>query len=273
MLEIPVIAGRGFDRGDGDRAAPVVIVNARAATELFGDPRRAVGQRLRLDDETWRQVVGVVGNVRTTFFNTLEWRTDPMIYRPAAQGFGGSDGPGSMSFTLWVHVRAARPLAAEEVRDAVLAAGPRAAVLSVQRVPELVAAATKQPTLRMTLLLWFCGVSLLLAAIGVYGIVTQAVTERRREIAIRIALGAQPRTVMATFVRGVMAAGVAGLAIGVVLAMMLARTLESLLYGVRTGDAASLAVAGVLLLAVTGLAAWLPALRATRVDAIDVLRG
>jgi ABC-type antimicrobial peptide transport system permease subunit len=137
----------------------------------------------------------------------------------------------------------------------------------------MVAEATKQPTFRMTLLLWFCGASLLLAAIGVYGLVTQAVAERLREIAIRIALGAHPRVVVATLVRRALAAGLAGLATGVVLAMMLGRTLESLLYGVRTGDAASLSVAAVLLLVVTGLAAWVPAQRATRVDAVHVLRG
>ena len=125
----------------------------------------------------------------------------------------------------------------------------------------------------MTLLLWFCGASLLLAAIGVYGVVTQAVTERLREIAIRIALGARPYVVMVTFVRSALAAGLAGLAIGVALAMVLARTLEALLYGVRTGDPVSLTIAALLLLLVTGVAAWLPAWRATRIDAVDVLRG
>jgi predicted permease len=272
-LDIPIIAGRAFDRRDAAQAAPVVVLNARAATALFGDARRAVGQRVRLDQEVWREVVGVAGNVRTTFFNTLEWRTDPMVYRPAAQGFARVGNPEATQFSLWVHIRADRPLTAGEVRDAALAAGPRAAVLSFQRVPDLVAVATKQPTVRMTLLLWFCGASLLLAAIGVYGLVTQAVTERLREIAIRIALGAHPRVVMAAFVRRALAAGLAGLAIGVVLAMALARTLESLLYGVRTGDVASLAVAAVLLLIVTGIAAWVPAKRATRVDAVHVLRG
>ena len=271
-LEIPVVAGRGFDRRDTEQGLPVVVLNARAATQLFGDPRRAVGQRLRLDNELWREVVGVVGNVRTTFFNTLEWRTDPMVYRPAAQGLSRVANPEVTGMTLWVHIRADGPLAAADVRDAALAAGPRAAVLSLRRVPDMVALATRQPTLRMTLLLWFCGASLLLAAIGVYGVVTQAVTERLREIAIRIALGAHPRDVMVTFVRRALTAGLAGLAIGIASAMVLARTLESLLYGVRTGDAASLTVAGAVLLVVTGVAAWVPALRATRVDAVQVLR-
>ena len=273
VLGIPPIAGRSFTRGDTEHGAPVVMLNARAATDLFGDPLRAVGQRVRLDDSTWREVIGVVGNVRTTFFNTLEWRTDPIVYRPSAQGFGRLDNPETTSFTLWVHIRADRSIPATEVRDAAFATGPRAAVIELQRVPDMVAVSTRQPTFRMTLLLWFCGASLLLAAIGVYGLVTQAVTERLREIAIRIALGAHPRVVMAAFVRRALTAGVIGLAIGVGLAMTLAQTLQSLLYGVRTGDAASLAIAAVLLLAVTGFAAWVPALRATRVDAVNVLRG
>lgn len=104
----------------------------------------------------------------------------------------------------------------------------------------MVATATKQPTFRMTLLLWFCG--------------------------------AHPRVVMAEFVLRALAAGLAGLVIGVVLAMMLTRTLESLLYGVRTRDAASVTVAAVLLLVVTAVAAWVPALRVTHVDAVHVLR-
>ena len=266
-------ACRGFNRSDHAHAAPVVVLNARAATDLFGHPLHAVGRRIRLDDEPWREVVGVVGIVRTTFFNTLEWRTDPIIYRPAPQAFARLTNPETTSFTMWVHVRADRPLPVAEIRDAALAAGPRAAVIDLQRVPDMVAVSTRQPTVRMTLLLWFCGASLLLAAIGVYGLVTQAVTERLREIAIRIALGAHPRVVAGTFARRALAAGIAGLAIGIAAALMLARTLESLLYGVRMGDFESLIVAGLSLLVITGIAAWVPAVRATRIDAASVLRG
>lgn len=270
-LEIPLVAGRAFASRDDMRALPVAILNVQAAADLFGDPRRAVGQRLRLDRETWREVVGVVGNVRTTFFNTLEWRTESVVYRPAAQSFSRV-APMTASFNMWVHVRTEQPLSAKELRGASLAANPRAAVTELQRIDDAVADATKQPTLRMTLFLWFCGICLLLAAIGVYGVVTQAVTERVREIAIRIALGAHPRDVTGTFVRRALAVGAVGLGIGVVSALMLARMLESLLYGVSTADTGSLAVAGVLLLGVTGCAAWIPARRAARVDAVQVLR-
>jgi predicted permease len=271
-LDIPTVAGRPFDRRDTAAGRPVVVLNVRAATQLFGDPRTAVGRRIRLGDDTWREVVGVVGNVRTAFFNTLEWRTDPVVYRPASQSLAAAADPADTQITLWVHVHADRAMSAAEVRDAATAAGPCAVVLSWQRVPGLVASATRQPTFRMTLLLWFCGASLLLAAIGIYGVVAQGIAGRLREIAIRVALGAPAQALTLSLVRGALAAGVIGLLIGVGASMMLATTLQSMLYGVRTGDVASLTAAGVLLLAVTALAAWVPALRATRAAAVHALR-
>jgi predicted permease len=270
-LEIPLIAGRAFDSRDHVRSEPVVIVNARAAADLFGDPDRALGQRIRLDQEPWREIIGVVGNVRTTFFNTLEWRTEPILYRPAAQGFSRV-APMAASFTLWVHVRSTRPISAAEVRDAAFAVTRDAAMTELHPVRHLVAVATRQPTLRMALLVWLCGASLLLAAIGVHALVTQAVAERLREIAIKIALGAHPRRVVTTYVRSALLTGVAGLALGAVLAMMLAQVLETLLYGVRPGDTAALAAVVLLLLAVVGCAASLPALRAVRGEVAQILR-
>ena len=267
-----MIAGRRFDRRDHAQSAPVVILNARAATDLFGDPLHAIGQHVRLNREPWREIVGVVGNVRTTFYNTLAFRTEPIVYRPAVQGFAGV-APMTASFMMRLHIRADRPLSAAEVREAVAGVNERASLVELQRVPTIVAAATKQPTLRVTLLMWFCGVSLLLVAIGVYGVVTQSIIERRREIAIRVALGADPQSVTARLVRGALVAGAAGLAIGVALATMLTRLFASLLYGVRPNDSASIAAAAVLLLTVIGAAAWVPALRAARVDAMKVLRG
>jgi predicted permease len=270
-LGIPIVAGRAFARTDDSRAVPVVILNVRAASELFGDPRRAIGQRLRLDEEPWREVVGVVGDVRTTFFNTLEWRIEPLVYRPAAQAFSRV-APMATSFTMWVHVRGGPVLSAREVREAARGASPRASVIELRRARDLVAQATQQPALRTILLAGFCGVSLLLAALGVYGLVTRALTERVRDIAIRVALGAPRHQVVGTFVRGAVATAAAGLAVGIGLAMMLARTLEPMLYGVRATDAAPLAVTCALLLGITGLAAWLPARRAARMDAMRVLR-
>jgi len=270
-LRIPVIAGRTFDGRDGAKGASVVVLNEKAASELFGDPFRAVGERVRLDDEPWREVIGVVADVRTTFFNTLAWRTDSMVYRPTPQALKRL-APMATSFTLWVHVRADGPLSLAEVNAAAMAVNRSAAVTDARRVSDMVNAATTQPTFRMSLLLWFCGISLLLAAIGVYGLVTQAVNERLKEIAVRIALGAERHDLVLGFVRGAVVSGAIGLTIGLGLTMTLARTLESLLYGARAGDATSLTFAASILLVVIALAAWLPAMRATRVDAMEVLR-
>ena len=113
---------------------------------------------------------------------------------------------------------------------------------------------------------------MLLAAIGVYGLVSQAATQRVREIAIRIALGADSADLIVVFVRRALTAGIVGLAIGSVVAWMLSNTLQVLLYGVRPRDAISFTTAAVALLGVTGVAAFIPAFRATRVDPASVLR-
>lgn len=271
-LDIPLLAGRGFDRRDTAEGRPVVVLNARAAAQLFGGVDRALGRRLRLGDTTWREVIGVVGNVSTTFFNTLEWRMDPMVYRPAAQALAAVDNPEAAHVTLWLHVRAERTLVAEDIRAAAASVSPRAAVVSVQPIAEMVAAATRQPAFRMLLLLCFCAGSLLLAAVGIYGVVAQAVGERLREIAIRIALGAEPRVLVVSLVRSTVLAGMAGLGIGALLAVLLARVLQSMLYGVDAGDAISLTAAGLILLSVTVVAAALPARRATNGAAVHLLK-
>src|SRR6185295_11750407 len=120
---------------------------------------------------------------RSTFFNTLEWKTDPIVYRPAEQGLTTFNNPTATSFDLKVHIRSDRPLAMDDVRSAIRAVNPRAVVTDVRTADDLIAAATRQPSLRMTLVLWFAAASLLLAGIGVYGLVSQTVAQRTREIA------------------------------------------------------------------------------------------
>jgi predicted permease len=271
-LQTPVLAGRAFDERDSATFAPAVILNARAAQDLFGGATKAIGQRLRLNSEPWREVVGVVGNVRSTFFNTLEWRMDPIVYRPAAQAFSMLPNPTATSFGFSLYIRSDGRLTIADVRTAAAAVNPRAAVTELQPVSAVVRQATSQPAFRMTLLVWFAAASLLLAAIGMYGVVSQTVIQRLPEIAIRLALGAEPTAVLAAIMRRAMAAAGAGLAIGAVTALVLGRALEGLLYGVRPRDAMSFLAAGLILLAVAIVGAFVPARRATRVDPLKVLR-
>jgi len=271
-LDVPLVAGRYFDDRDRSSGMPVVILNARAAQDLFGGPEAAVGQRIRLDAESWREIVGVVGNVRASFFNTLEWRTDPIVYRPAEQAFATVISPAASMFGFNLHIRSDRPLTLAAIREQARAISPRAAVTSLDRVPDLVTVATRQPALRMRLLAGFSIASLLLAAIGVYGVVSQAVASRLREIAIRIALGAAPSRVVSRMTRGMLFTGAAGVAVGVCAALLLGDTLEALLYGVRSRDVPSFVVSGAALLVVTAAAALIPAFRAVRTDPAKVLR-
>ena len=271
-LDIPLLAGRFFDTRDPASSAPVVIVNARASQQIFGAPTAAVGRHVRLGPGPWREVVGVVGNVRSSFFNTLEWRTDPILYRPSAQAFSTVNDPSATSFGFNVHVRSNRALTLEEVREAARSVNPRAAVTEMQQVADAIVIATRQPALRMRLLAAFSLGSLLLAAIGVYGMVAQAVAYRRREVAIRIAVGAAPLGIVVTITRGAVITGAAGLGVGIAAALFLSGTLEALLYGVRARDLFSFAAAAAALVAVTALAALIPAWRAIRVDPVNVLR-
>jgi predicted lysophospholipase L1 biosynthesis ABC-type transport system permease subunit len=227
---------------------------------------------VRFDDEPWRQVVGVAGVVRSTFFNTLEWKTDPIVYRPATQAFRRLSNPTATSFAFRLHVRSNRPLTMAGIQGAAQSANARVAVTELRRVSDSIAEATKQPAFRMTLLLWFAGVGLLLAAIGVYGLVSQSVTQRLREVAIRLALGAEPARIVAVITRRAIAIAIGGLAVGAAASLALGRTFEALLYGVRPRDLMSFLAAAGALTAVTAVAAMVPAVRATRVDPMQVLR-
>jgi ABC-type antimicrobial peptide transport system permease subunit len=142
----------------------------------------------------------------------------------------------------------------------------------MQRVTDAIGVATRQPALRMTLLFGFSMASLFLAAIGMYGVVSQAVAYRLREVAIRVAIGASPLGIITTMTRGAVVTGIAGLGVGLVAAYTLSSTLEALLYGVRPRDVLSFVVASAALLLVTLLAAVIPAWRAVRVDPASLLR-
>ena len=273
VMRIPIVAGRAFDSSDAATSAPVAILNARAASDLFGSPVAAIGRRVRLNQEPWREVVGVVGNVRATFFNTLAWRTDPIVYRPASQGFSGALSPTATGFGFELHVRADRQVTFDELRRAILSVHPRASIGELRSAPELIGEATRQPTFRMTLLSWFAVASLLLAGLGVYGVVAQGVTQRLREFAIRVAVGAQPHHVVRSVVWPAVIAAIAGVIGGSVVVAMLGSALTSVLYGVRPTDPAAVAAAAMALLTVVVVAASVPGVRAARVQPIVILRG
>jgi putative ABC transport system permease protein len=271
-LGIPLLVGRVFEERDTATGVPVVILNARAARDLFGSPEASVGRRVRLNDQTWRQIVGVVGNVRSTFFNTLEWKLDPIVYAPAQQGFKTLSNPTATSFGFHVHIRTERPLAIGDVRSAAASVNRRAGVTELHTVSELLEEATRQPAFRMTLLLGFAVISVMLAAIGTFGLVSQAVTQRRREFALRLALGAEPAAIIRAVVGWALATATAGLVIGSMTAVLAGRALGALIYGVPPEDPISFITASAALCLATVTGALIPALRVIRIDPATALR-
>jgi putative ABC transport system permease protein len=271
-LAMPIVAGRAFDRGDTRTSRRVVIVNEVAARRLFTSARDAIGRQLFLDEGPPLDVIGVAGNTASVFFNTLEWQMNPIVYVPAAQGFSTMANPERRTFGLSVHVRSSRPLSLAEIRRAAATVEPRVAVTAMESAETAVANATQQPRFRMTLLAWFSIASLLLTAVGVYGVVAQSVARRAREIGIRVALGARALPVVGMIARRALTTAVVGALAGCAAALGLAGALKSVLYGVDTRDPASLLFAAAVLLGVALLAALVPALRATRIDPIHVLR-
>ena len=271
-LAIPVIAGRAFDGRDSTASPRVVIINELAARQLFMSPGEAIGRQLFIDQQEPRDVIGVVGNTASVFFNTLEWQTNPIVYVPASQGFAAITNPEQRTFGLSLHVRSSRPLTLAEIRRAAASVDSRVAITAMEAAETSVAKATQQPRVRMTLLGWFSIASLLLTAVGVYGLVAQNVERRAREIGIRVALGARAMLLVGTAVRGAIATAVAGALAGCVAALALGGALTSVIYGVDARDPASMVFAVAVLLGVAGFAALVPALRVTRIDPIQVLR-
>jgi putative ABC transport system permease protein len=261
-MGIPLVRGRGFRDADGPEAPPVAVVDETLAGRLWPgeDP---VGKRLRwIRSDVPLQVVGVARSVRHV---GLGVPPEPTVYRPYAQY--------ARATALFVAVRgngSAESLA-EEVRAAVRALDPGQPVADLRGMESRVEESLGRPRFQALLLGGFAAAALLLAAVGLYGVISYSVAQRTHEIGVRMALGATPGTVRRMVVGRGAAITAAGLAAGLLLALGLARLLAGLLYGVAATDPATYAAVVLLLGAVALLATWLPARRATRVDPLAAL--
>ena len=264
-LSIPLVAGRPFAATDADSAPPVVIVDRTLAEQVFPgeDP---VGRRLqiRAAGSPPHEIVGVVGAVKA---GRLDDAPTPVVYLPHAQSGDGA---------VVVALRTARdPMRlAAAAREAVRAVDPDVAVHRVRSMEEVVATSPALFNRRYPLQLIgaFALATLLLAAVGLYGVVSYAVAQRTRELGIRMALGARPGDITGLVVREGGGLALAGVGVGIVAALGAARVLSSLLYGVTASDAPAYAGAGLVLAAVGLLASWVPARRASRLDPAVSLR-
>jgi putative ABC transport system permease protein len=261
-----VLEGRFLRSSDTESSEPVVVVNEFLAKRHWPG-QSAIGKHLHEggygDKTAWRTVVGVLANVRE---RGLLLDMKPAVYLSTAQvKRSGAD---------YLVVRTTQdPLsAANEIRDAVWAIDsqqPLARVRSMDQIIENNVSDRKRP---MVLLAVFAGLALLLACVGVYGVLAYAVAQRTREIGVRIAVGARPGDIILMVLGRGLRLGLAGLAAGMVLAGLLARLLESLLYGVRPASPAVYAATAALLLLVAVAACVIPSCRAARVDPLVALR-
>src|SRR5690606_5115465 len=260
-MGVPLAAGRLFGPEDGPDAGGTILIN-EALARAYLDGRDPIGMRIASFGEP-RRIVGVVGDVR---LETLEDDPTPAMYLPHAQT--GTE----RSLSLVVRTRTAPELALAPVREALRAVERSAAIYQVRTMEEILADRVAQPRFSALVLLLFSGLALALAAVGIYGVISYAVGRRTREIGIRIALGARE----AGIVRLVLGQGMrlvgAGVALGLAMAVVGSRYVESLLFGVRPLDPLVLTGVTAFLVAASALACWLPARRASRVDPMAALR-
>jgi len=261
VMRIPLDGGRDFTEHDAAGSAPVAIVNEAFAARYFGG-KPAAGARIHIQG---RDTL-VVGVARTAKYRSLTEEPRPMVYLPQLQ---------TLPSGTALHVRLAAGVAPgatlEQLRREVRAVDPRVALVA-GRLDELYGVAVLPQVLGARLLGALGLVALLIASIGIYGLIAYSVSTRRREIGIRMAIGARPAEVRRMVLREGTLLTAAGLAVGTAGALILTRLLRSVLIDVRPDDPLSLAAALLLLSAAALLASWLPARRAARVNPVEALR-
>jgi predicted permease len=267
-MGIPVLRGRGIEPGDVAGARQVVVLSQSAVKKYFPneDP---IGQSITLG---WRrpegqpkaggEVVGVVADVKTF---GLAKDVVPEIYLPYAQLPVGS---------MDVLVRTSVPPMSlgPAVEQAVHALDPDIPVARLRSLEDVVSRSISQPRFYMLLLGLFASMALLLAALGIFGVMSYAVAQRAREIGIRMALGARPASVMRMVLGNAATLILSGIALGLAGALALSRTLSGLLFNLSPTDPSTLGGVAILLTAVALIASYLPARQATRVDPLQTLR-
>jgi ABC-type lipoprotein release transport system permease subunit len=259
-MGISLRAGRGFTAGDTAEAEPVAIVNEAFVRKLIpgGSP---LDKRVRTSNGKWQRIVGVVGDTR---YNGPAKPIDAEVYNPYTQD----------SVLQFVALRTAIPEEAVigAVRKVIRGVDPGLPITQVRTMRESVGLATELPRQMMALVAGFAAITLGMATLGLGGVMAYTVSRRKREIGLRMALGARGSDISRAVLRNAGRLILAGSAIGVLGAMAAARVMESLLYGVRPHDPAVIAAAPLVLGAVALLACVVPAHRAASVEPMAALR-
>jgi predicted permease len=268
-----LIAGRDFTWQDVYGLRPVLLVSDGLAREYWGSAQAALGKRVReFSSSPWSEVVGVVEDVHE---NGVQAAPPEIVYWPTlAIGLYGSKEAQAMRGATFVlrSERAGSQGFVDEVRQAVWSVNANLPVATVQTMQNVYEKSVARTSFTLVMLGIAGAMSIALGVIGIYGVLSYTVSQRRREIGIRLALGAQRDNVLGMVLGSGARMALVGVGIGVVIALALTRGMSSLLFGVTAHDPLTFALVAVLLFAVALAACWIPARRATRVDPMVALR-
>jgi predicted permease len=268
----PLVAGRDIAWADVQTRRPVVVISENMALEMWGGPAAALGKRVREHPRSpWREIVGVVGNVYRRGVHAAPPAT---VYWPIAlENFWGNRVyvRDAVTFALRTD-RAGSELLASEMRDRLSSVNAGLPLAQVETLKEVYTRSMARTSFALVMLAIAAGTALLLAVVGVYAVIAYAVARRRREIGIRMALGAQRIQLTRTLMwQGLSMVGV-GIALGLAAAVPLTRVMRSLLFGVGPLDPITYVVVLTAVAATAALASYIPARRTTSVDPVDALR-
>jgi predicted permease len=279
VLKIPILRGRAFTDGDGSGSPPVALISNALARRYWpdGDPLRdslLIGPKIggEFEETIPRQIIGIVGDLRR---HSLRYPPHPAVYVPVGQL---SDKQASLFNRLglpatWIlrpkdEARVSGPLVEREIRAVSRGVPP----LETRSMDAVAASSMASTTVETSLVTLFGSIAILLAGVGLFGVTSYSVEQRRREIGIRIALGAEPLQVRRMVLLDAAKMTALGVAVGVAGALAVTRFIAGLLFGVSQHDPVSIVSVVVILSSVTMLAAWIPATRASAVEPVIALR-
>jgi predicted permease len=268
-LGIPLVRGRFFNEGDKTGTQNVLIINEAMAKKYWPN-EDAIGKRVNFSgdhpkDKDWTTVIGIVGDVKD---KPNSAGAEPAFWWPNLQ----QPFPFANDMSLVVRANSDPRLLADEVREQVKRLNPALAVADVQLMDQIVEGSIATPRFTFALVGLFAGLAILLAGIGTYGVISYSVGQRTSEFGLRMALGAQRLDVLRLVLTQAAGLVLAGTALGVVFALIVARVLKSLIYEVSPADPLTFASVGVMVMAIALLACYLPARKATKADPMNALR-
>ncbi len=268
-----IVAGRDFTWDDIDRRLPVSVISENLARELWGDARAAVGKRIREGTTSpWREVVGVVGDV---YDDGVQRAAPSIVYWPSFMGtFVGQE----LYVRRAVSFAVRSPQAGSEallsrIRDAIASVKADVPITRVRTLGEVYQRSMAATSFALVMLAISAAMALVLGVIGIYGVIAYAVTQRRREVGIRAALGASQHELEGMFVRDGVRLALLGVGCGLPAAAALTQLMTSLLFGTKPIDPVTYALVALGLIGVAAVASFVPARRAALVDPVETLRG